>query len=72
VLVGTAVPAIVTLFVAADQYAAGARPGGAWAWLSVLLFLGGPPAGGYLADRLFHKTRRYDPDYDDRPPTDPA
>jgi hypothetical protein len=28
--------------------------------------------GGALADALFRKPRRYDPDYDDRPPTDPA
>ena len=44
-------------------------PGETTLWFTGAL---GAIGGGYLADRRFHKTRRYDPDYDDRPPTDPA
>ena len=40
-----------------------------WTWF---LVFAASVAGGYFADYLFNKTRRYDADYDDRPPTDPA
>jgi hypothetical protein len=73
VLVGIVVPVSIALVVSVHGFAIGSgRASEGWLFLLAAALLIGPAAGGYLADRLFHKTRRYDPDYDDRPPTDPA
>ncbi|HVK14566.1 MAG TPA: hypothetical protein VM597_37860 [Gemmataceae bacterium] len=69
---GFVIPVVVALLAPGDWYLGSGFWPQAWKLVLAALFLAGPAAGGYLADRLVNKTRRYDPDYDDRPPTDPA
>jgi hypothetical protein len=64
---GVAAAAAVVLGAAAgDQAGLGGRVAAALAVLACGL------AGGYFAVHLVKKARTSDPDYDDRPPTDPA
>jgi hypothetical protein len=70
--VGFVVPVVVALFVPGKWFDGSGFWAEACRLLLAALFLAGPTLGGYLADRLVNTTRRYDPDYDDRPPTDPA